>query len=561
MGARINKALEWLGFGYDLNSEVTEAAGSGTAKVVQGTLPDRRGYEYGIPDGGLDEWNFGGITGNDRRAVLNQLYEAYRTCPWAWAAVNAIARTITAGGLVTDYTADDEDGDQEIPPKPPAVLGLERLLLWCNEREDIRQLLRGVIIDLLIFGDAYLEVVWLAGIPVALYSLDAPSMYPVADKHGRVSGYVQLTEMQQRAEFEEHEVIHISLDSPRSGVYGISPTEAALLPITTWLFCSATVKETFRKGNPPNIHVDFPQSMDKTEINRWVAQYLARNLGPRNIGTPIPTKGGASVHELKQGSLAEYLTTKDQARDEILATFGVPPAEAGVIETGNIGGGTGESQRKTFLSNTCSPIAELVLEKIVYAIVRQGFGIVDWTLKFAEVDLRDSKTVEEIRDKRVRNGTWTINRARAEVGEPPVDGGDDPAIISGGAAVLVRDLVATSQAAIAAKLRGSALEPDEPKEGEGLVLIKPEPEPVPDALAPFAGQDGADPADPDAVAGDQAADDPAGLNAKDGKKVKVKGKGKPTEVLDADLRAVDEAWVMAYRQRRQQALAELSKAA
>ncbi len=535
-------------FGVQRTS-VSEAAASAPA-TVRAATPERRGFEYGIPDGGLDEFNSGGVVGDDRRSVLTQLYESYRTCPWSWAAVNAIARTITAGGLVTDFTADDEEGDQEVPPKPPEVLALERLLAWCNEREDIRQLLRGVIIDLLIFGDAYIEVVWLAGIPVALYSLDAPTMYPVADKHGVVSGYVQVTEMQQRAEFEPHEVIHISLDSPRSGLYGISPTEAALLPITVWLFTSATIKEVFRKGNPPNLHVDFPASNTPTEINRWVAKYLVQNLGPRNIGVPIPTKGGATVQELKMGAIAEYLSTKDQARDEILATYGVPPAEAGVIESGNIGGGTGESQRKSFIANTCSPIAALVLEKIVYAIVRNGFGIVDWTLKFKDVDMRDSKVVEEIRDKRVRNGTWTINRARAEIGEPPVEGGDDAALVAGNQVTLIRDMQAHNIAAVAAKLRGTALEPDEPQDGKPLGIIKPEPEPVPDVLKPFAGQDnggdpGAEPTVP--AAGDDEADDD--------------GKDKAAESLIAQVRAVDEAWVNAYRQRRRRALQELTATA
>ncbi len=524
---------------------VAEAAPAAPA-LVRASTPERRGFEYGIPDGGLDEANSGGIVGDDRRSVLTQLFDSYRTCPWSWSAVNAIARTITAGGLVTDFTADDDE-DMEVPPKPPEVLALERLLAWCNPREDIRQLLRGVIIDLLIFGDAYIEVVWLAGIPVALYSLDAPTMYPIADRHGVVSGYVQVTDMQQRAEFAEHEVIHISLDSPRSGIYGISPTEAALLPITVWLFTSATIKEVFRKGTPPNIHVDFPASNTPTEINRWVARYLAHNLGQRNIGVPIPTKGGANVQELKMGALAEYLSVKDQARDEILATYGVPPAEAGVIESGNLGGGTGESQRRSFIANTCSPIAELVLEKIVYAIVRNGFGITDWTLKFKDVDLRDSKTVEEIRDKRVKNGTWTINRARAEMGEPPIEGGDDAAVIAGGVVTLVRDLTAASQAGIAAKLRGTALEPDEPVEGKPLGIIKPEPEPVPDVLKPFAGQDNGDGADPAAGApvppGDDADDDKDKAAA---------------EALAVAVRAVDEAWVNAYRQRRRRALQELT---
>lgn len=550
---------------FGLGSQVAEGGPAKVAPPIQLASAERRGYEYAIPDGGLDEYNAGGITGDDRRSQLNQLYEAYKCCPWAWAAVNAIARTITAGGLVTDFTGDDEDGSVKIPAKPPAVLALEKLLKWCNGREDLKQVLRGAIIDMLIFGDAYIEVTWFLGYPIALYSLDSPSMYPIADAHGVISGYVQVTDLQQRAEFAPNEVIHISLDSPRSGVYGISPTEAALLPITVWLFAAATVKERFRKGDPPNIHVDFPAGTSGTESNKWLSQYMTRNIGPRNIGFPIPTKGGGGVTELQQGQLDKYLSVLDQKRDEILATYGCPPAKAGVIESGNLGGGTGEEQDLTFRVNTCGPISELLLEKIVYAIVQQGFGITDWTLKFKDIDMRDSKKVEEIRDLRVRNGSWAINKYRADIGEPPIDGGDEAAIIEKTDVILVRDLESASQAGVASKLKGTALEPDEPKPGQPVSIGKPEPQPVPAALAGFAGQDPAAAAAAGAVpaAGGKNADKAtaAGTAKKTDPSKKATTTAKAAETVRADLKAVDEAWVTRYRQRVNQALQEMADVA
>lgn len=461
--------------------------------------PTRSGYEYGIPVGGINEYTqgIGTATQTDRRSMLQQLYEAYLACPWSWACVNAIARTITAGGLATDWDTDTGEGDQEAPEKPDNVLALERLLKYCNPQEDMRQLLRGIICDLLVFGDAYIEVVWVSGIPVSMYSLDAPSVFPIADEHGQISKYIQVTDFGQRAEFKPNEVIHISLDSPRSGVFGVSPTQAGLLPITAWLFTAATLKETFRKGNPANIHVDMPQGMAQPEMNRWTAQYMQRNIGPRNLGFPLMTKGGATVKELQQNKVEEYLHTLDQKRDEILATYGVPPAEAGVIESGNLGGGTGESQRKTFLINTCQPIAELVLEKLNFYIVQRGFNIQGWHLKFGEIDMRDSKTIEDIRDMRLRNGSWTLDRYRADIGEPAVDGGDTAVLVDRQNLVLWRDMVAYSRAGVAAKLKGTALEPSEPGENdEPMELEKPEKQELPPALAAAAGLPGAPPGTP-----------------------------------------------------------------
>jgi HK97 family phage portal protein len=431
--------------------DITESASAFASGPAD--TPERSGFEYAIPPGGLTEYSqgIGGGTQTDRRSLMQQLYETYLSCPWAWASVNAISRTVTAGGLVTEWDGDDEEGNQEVPAKPANVLALERLLAWCNPREDIRQLMRGVVTDLLVFGDAFIEVVWVGKQPVALYSLDAPSMFPIADEHGTISKYVQVTDFGQRAEFEPRDVIHISLDAPRSGIFGVSPTQAAQVPITGWLFAAATGKEMFRKGLPPNIHIDFPAGMQPAEINRWLGQYAQRNIGPRNIGFPIPTKNGALVKELQSGRVQDVLAFLDQKRDEILAVYGVPPSKATVIEAGNLGGGTGESQDKTFRVNTCQPIAELVLEKINFAIVRLGFGITDWRLKFGEIDYRDSKTIEDIYDQRVRNGMWTLNRGRAAIGEPPVDGGDDPVIIDRQTLLLWSDIADMSKAQVAAK--------------------------------------------------------------------------------------------------------------
>lgn len=482
-----------------LGSWLRDRFGRGTLPVVETAMPGppkvptRAGFEYGVPSGGLNEYNqgIGTATQTDRRSLLQQLYEAYLACPWSWASVNAIARTITAGGLVTDWDTDDGEGDQDAPEKPANVLALERMLAYCNPREDIRQLMRNVITDLLVFGDAYIEVSWVGGQPVALYNLDCPTVSPIADEHGVVTKYVQVTEFGQRATFDPRDVIHISLDAPRSGVYGISPTQAAMLPITAWLFAASTGKEMFRKGLPPTLWADFPSGKSQPEINRWVHQHLSQNVGPRNIGRPVVTQGNATVKELAAGRVADVESFKGQARDEILACYGTPPAKVGVIESGNLGGGTGESQHRTFMVNVCQPLAELVLEKINFFIVKNGFGVEGWHLKFADVDLRDSKTVEEIRDMRLRNGSYTLNRYRAEIGEPPVEGGDTPILVDRQNLVTWADIDALSKALIAAKAKGSALEPSEPTPGEPVTLEKPEPAPVPDALQPFAGQDNA----------------------------------------------------------------------
>ncbi len=456
----------WTRFRRD-RDEVQEAA---TRALTPAQVPERSGFAYGIPRGGLTEYSagVGGATGTDRRTQVGALYDAYLTCPWAWACVQAIARTITAGGLVMDWDSDTGEGNQEAPEKPESVLAVERLFDYTNDRQNIRQLLRNVVVDLLVFGDAFLEVVFWNNTPVALYNLDNPTTTPLADEHGKVTGYKQVTDQGQIASFAPTEVIHISLDAPRSGVFGVSPTQAALLPITAWLFAAACAKEMARKGLPIQVHVDFPSSVQQPEQNRWLAQYAARNIGPRNIGTPITTKGGGKVNELQAGKIADVIELKNQARDEVVSSYGVPPAKVGIIESGNLGGGTGEEQNVTYKVDTCGPIAELVLEAINFAVVRNGFGVEDWHAKFREVDYRASSVIETVRDQRLRNGSWTLNKYRAEIGEPPVEGGDDAVLVDRQNLILWSDMQAMSKAVIASKGAPAVAAGETPPGGEPM---------------------------------------------------------------------------------------------
>jgi hypothetical protein len=471
--------------GTVLRTAVTESAAPAVAQSPARTVT-RAGFVHDVPPGGMNDIQsgIGASTQTDRSSLMQELYEAYLSCPWAWASVQAIARTITAGGLETDWVGDDGEGDQDVPDKPPAVLQLEALLAFVNPTQNIRQLLRNFVADLEVFGDGYLEVVWAGNRPVALYNQDSPTTTPLADEHGVVSGYVQSTQTGQKATFKPREIIHVSLDAARPGVLGVSPMQAALSPILNWLFANATSKESFKKGLPPTVHADFPSTAQEPDVRTWKDQHATRNLGPKNIGAPIVTKGGATLNELQPGKITDVIAGKNQARDEILSIFGVPPAKAGVIESGNLGGGTGDAQDKTYRIDTCGPVAELVAEALTYHLAIRAFGITDWVLKFGEVDYRDSQIIETIRDIRLKNGAWTLNRYRAEIGEPPVDGGDDAILVDRQNLVLWKQIAEMSQAKI------SALAPAA----------------VPGATPPLVGDsDPADPTDPP-----DPADDPNG---------------------------------------------------
>jgi len=432
------KGLQEVGANYDANIEEARPKSS----------PKRSGYATGVPIGGTNEINPGeNVTAGtlDRSTFMQQLLQAYLACPWSSASIDTIARTATAGGLEVNYET-SAYGSADIPEAPEEVKKIQDLLKYVNPKEDIRQLMRAVITDLLIFGDSFTEVVWVMGEPVALYPLDPTTMTVISDEHGVIKGYYQKTATNREARFKPNEIIHVKFDSPGDALYGVSPTQKNILPITSWLFTAALIKETMKRGDPLRAHVDWPLALPESEMKRLQQQYATRNLGARNIGNLFETKGGAIVNEMGTNQINNWLNTLQQRRDEILSGYGVPPSKVGVIEAGNLGGGTGTQQDKTFRVNTVGPIQELVLEKFSFALLYQAYGITEWTLKFGVVDWRDDEVIELIRDQRIRNGSWTINRARADIGEPPIEGGDDPILVDRQNMVLWSDLNALSKA-------------------------------------------------------------------------------------------------------------------
>lgn len=516
----------------------------------------RTGYEYGIPLASVTT-SVQVAASSERLSILNQLHQLYMSCDWVSSAIDVIARTVTAGGLQVVSDAQVTEGD--ILEDPPNVVRLKRLARFTNPREDMIQLLRGVLIDLLLFGDAYLEVVTLLDEPVALYSLDATTMTVLSDQHGEVEGYSQDVDGVRSADFKPDQIIHFSLDAPRGGLYGVSPAQKALLPATAWLFTMATLKECFRRGDPPRVHVDLGHYND-TDAQRWREQYTVFNLGPKAVGEPIITTGGGVVQVLDPRKVVDYLDSARQLRDEIICAFGVPPSKLGIIETGNLGGGTGEAQDKTFRVNTVIPIANLVLEKLNFHLLQQGFQIYDYHLTFAEIDFRDSKIVEEIRDIRLRNGSFTLNRYRDEIGEPPVPGGDTAIIVDRTGSLAWDDMEAMSKANVAYRVA-----PLTQAGVNGYVPGVPDPEEAqpdaagdlgPDHIPVRRGDPGLPPppkvdnkpktkVDPNAVPG--------------GSKDAAQGPGPRENAAQRDSRRLSEAWQKAYRARRAQALRELPK--
>ncbi len=334
--------------------------------------------------------------------------QTYEQTSWVRAAVGVICKAVTARGYGV------------VPSKPnPDPKNAEMLAEFfssCNPNDTLLEILDDVTRDVYVFGNAFLEIVRGAdGKPRELWNLDATNMRVQADDHGGIKGYVQVplfsTIQADRVSFAANEVVHFRLGSRGATLYGLSPLASLVLPISCDRFAMVYNRAFFVNG--AKIRGAFIMKNATSEQIERNREYLqARAKSPENAHSDLVLEGDIEFKQIGVNQKdMEFLQLREFTRNEILAVYGVPPSKVSIIETGNIGAGTGEHQTQTFYEETIMPFQMRVAEKITKHIIRQGFGIQDWAFQFNKRSI-DEKDQAEIFNIYVQNGVFTPEEVR-----------------------------------------------------------------------------------------------------------------------------------------------------
>ena len=163
-------------------------------------------------------------------------------------------------------------------------------------------------------------------------------------------------------------------------------------------------------------------SFDKDLKPQMVKDNIARLKKQKNKKGIIAMQGGNYQQTNNSNKDMEFLELIRYSRDCIITMFGVPPAKVDIIETGNLGTGTGESQDKNFakvIDGNCKVIENAFNKNLG----RRGFQEL---FEFIREDHENKLNRAEIEDKQLRNGTTFINEVRSGYGLEPVDWGNVP---------------------------------------------------------------------------------------------------------------------------------------
>ena len=334
--------------------------------------------------------------------------QTYEQTSWVRAAVGVICKAVTARGYGLVPSRPNPD------PKNAELLA--EFFSACNPNDTFLEILDDVTRDVYVFGNAFLEIVRGAdGKPRELWNLDATTMRVQADDHGGIKGYIQVplfsTVQADRVSFAANEVVHFRLGSRGATLYGLSPLASLILPISCDRFAMVYNRAFFVNG--AKIRGAFIMKNATTEQIERNREYLhARAKSPENAHSDLVLEGDIEFKQIGVNQKdMEFLQLREFTRNEILAVYGVPPSKVSIIETGNIGAGTGEHQTQTFYEETIMPFQMRVAEKITKHIIRQGFGIQDWAFQFNKRSI-DEKDQAEIFNIYVQNGVYTPEEVR-----------------------------------------------------------------------------------------------------------------------------------------------------
>jgi PBSX family phage portal protein len=371
-------------------------------------------------------------------------------------------KAIVTAGLGYEFVV--PEGVENPGPETKAVL--QRFFSYPNEEMTWGEILENVLTDFEALGNGYFELVrnrFGFGPPRAIYHVPAVTMRVRRDKKGfvqqRGNRLVHFrpfgTDPRGPLAFDPrdegkpagrrrllHEVIHLKNYHPRSSYYGLPDFLPALRALVGNKMAGDFNISFFENNAVPQYAIIVKGGELAKGTRKRIEEYFREHIkgqAHKTLILEVVQDEGEKVEveikplsvEIKDSSFQMYRSAN---AEEIRIAHGVPGRLIGLSEKGGLGGaGEGTSQQEVFKYHVIEPKQRRLEYRINSFLVKRGFGIDDWELRFKEIDVTDETKVAGIVSKLVRLGVMTINEARRALNQKPLEhkGADVPFIDTG----------------------------------------------------------------------------------------------------------------------------------
>lgn len=289
-----------------------------------GRARERKGFGHGalvaLSPGGRAVWS--------ARDPASLAREGYQRNPVVHRAVRLVAE---AAGAVPLTLAQE---GRELDDHPVA-----RLVALPNPRLGRAGLVETLAGHLLLFGDAYLEAVFVGEEPRELHPLRPDRMRVLAGPDGWPEAYehrigAEVARFDQRRE-PIPPILHLTTFHPLDDHYGVSPLEPAAAAID--LHNAATVwnKALLDNAARPSGALIYKgpegSSLSDDQVERLKEQLDQQFSGAANAGRPLLLDGGLEWRPMSLSPQEmDFLAAKNAAARDVALAFGVPPMLLGI---------------------------------------------------------------------------------------------------------------------------------------------------------------------------------------------------------------------------------------
>lgn len=265
-----------------------------------------------------------------------------------------------------------------------------------------------------------------AGRPAQIWVISPLNMTIVPDINDFIKGFIYQAGA-QLVPLSTDEVIMFNYPDPNNPYNGISPSNAAAIPLESDKFSSQWNRNFFYNNAEPQGIVSFPDGVEEDDFEAWKEKWNDKYGGVGNAKKTAFIRGGQVTYTAIQISQKDmdFYNLRMSNRDEILAIFGVPKSVLGIVE--DVNRASAEASEYTYMKHTIAPKLKRLQDVINNEYV-QIFGE-DLEIRFTDVVPENKDFIKSVIDTQT-DKSITKNEARNILNKllglklEPIDGGD-----------------------------------------------------------------------------------------------------------------------------------------
>lgn len=215
--------------------------------------------------------------------------------------------------------------------------------------------------------------------------------------------------------YEEDELIHIYRPNPlfKDQHYGVSLVDSCAEYI-------ALQNNAIRYNNnilvnnglSPDTILTYDSDVSDANFNAEVERLQVMKQEADRTGGMLVTRGATFQTASNTNKDMNYLELMKYCRDNIIQNFGVPPQIFGIIESANLGSGSGDSQKKDW-KLTFEGESKFVEDGFNRVFKKQGFSE---RFKYGSIDVEDEMLSAQIDQIYLTLGVKTVDEVRNKLG-------------------------------------------------------------------------------------------------------------------------------------------------